>query len=58
MQFLYRQFNVFACLKCQKDNQAYITVPVSFTHEQIAAIFVYLYIEKIHLTLLNLYSSL
>lgn len=39
MQFLYRQFNIFlACLECHKDNQIYITVPVSFEQEQTAMI--------------------
>lgn len=40
MQFLYRQFNILflACLKCHKDKQTYITIPVSFLQEQMAVI--------------------
>lgn len=38
MQFLYRQFNFFACLKCHKDNHIYI-VFVSITQKQMATIF-------------------
>lgn len=46
MQFLYRQFNFFACLKCHKNNQIYFIVSASITKEQVATI-LFLYIKKI-----------